>query len=224
MAQVDQSTREEHLLALRSAIPVLLLGAIVLGLSVVISGNATGPICVGLGTIVVFGAVYVVRTAYPNREIWIEPGQACVRPLYALRAAISACLGVLVFQALMGTGTYFDPYYPRSKFEVLTMILVAGTVSALAVGLLVYAFSAVLFLSIRTIGESSSTDIRRSALMLALSLWIPNLIQYTEKHPFLIAVGMASWRTATVVLSLGLGWSLYAKFIPDSRSKTEATG
>ncbi|MFI5384854.1 MAG: hypothetical protein ACHQ50_01930 [Fimbriimonadales bacterium] len=216
MATVAPSTRDRHLLALRSAIPVLLLGAGTFMFMVPLANFGSDPqviVVFAVGVPLACCIVYAVRYAIPNRKRWIEPGQVCARPSFAVRAGLGAAIGAFLCGAVLAASIYFDPYGHSAK-RPLHEIWIGGAFAGVATGLLVYLFSAVLYLPVRSDEPHEAINLRWFIILMSLLFWSRDIWEEAQKHSLEVALGTATWTMATILLASGLGWTAYSKFVP----------
>jgi hypothetical protein len=226
MAMHTLSNRERHLLALRWAVPILIGGAcacaLMLPLPFTDVSNASGLIGFGFAVAAFFGIAYCLRYFQPSKDRQIEPNQVVGRPRYAWRAGLGAMLGMSGLVASMVWSFNIGPFSSaRGRNDLL---LVGGAAAGVILGLLVYLFSAVIYMRVTPSKSDLTEDLRIRLGFLVLFLWVMGVAQEANKHSFLQALGKESWLTITLVVSVIFGWTIYIKFVPEAPNPFDKRG
>ena len=207
--------RERHLLALKTAVPVLMGGSLLIGVASIAEFKSPAEMVeafffLPLGVLGFFGLVYAARYVWPGKAAF-ELDQAVQKPPFALRAAVGAMLGVASASTILVASTALDPFaYRRPPREYVALELGLGIASVL-IGILVYAFSSVLYLRVQ---RSTSTNNVSVLWLILIFNWGRDVYEETAKKGFWVALVDASWISATMVLGLIVGWRVYAHFVP----------
>jgi hypothetical protein len=163
----------------------------------------------------VFLAVYAFRLAFPNRKIWLDPGQVVTRPSFALRAGFGASMAVYSASFVLAASFYFDPF-PHAKGPDFFPVLTGGATAGVVLGILVYLFAGVLYLPVRSDEKPRARESLMGAGFTPCIILIQNIGSDLGKHPFWVAVGMGVWTWATIFGCMGFGWFAYTHIVPEA--------
>lgn len=212
--------RDRHLLALRTAVFVLLFWATLLALMspLAIIGKAEDWVFLGVFALlgpVAFGGVYWLRIRIQNRKLSISPSWTSLPPAFAARAGIAAGAGI--FASMSAVGLFGLATSNGQSLGSSLQIIEGGLLAAITLGMLICRFSAILYMPVVTDGETNEDKLSVLVLLVVLS-WIKDIVEEAWRHPFLESVARSTEIMAATLVTMFLAWKVYTTILPEGKN------